>query len=78
MELFGSELELLKIEWTEKIRPTIASKTADTVERLQAEQFSAVSDVIRTAARIPQDRTLTPDRVQAVCSYGLEKIFAAR
>lgn len=77
LELFGSELELLRTEWRERIRPAITTKTADTVERLHREQFGAVSDVIRAATRIPQDRTLTPDRLQAVCSYGLEEIFGA-
>jgi hypothetical protein len=77
LELFESELESLKTEWREKIRPAITTKTADTVERLHREQFGAVSDVIRAATRIPQDRTLTADRLQAVCSYGLEEIFGA-
>jgi hypothetical protein len=77
LELFGSELESLRAEWREKIRPAALPKTAATVERLYREQFGAVNDVIRTAARIPQDRTLTPDRLQAACSYGLEAILGA-
>ena len=76
LELFGSELELLRAEWRDKIRPAISPKIAETVERLYREQFGVVDDVIRTAARIPQDRTLTPDRLQAACLYGLEAIFA--
>ena len=77
LELFGSDLESLRREWREKIRPAITATTADTVERLHREQFGTVSDVIRAATRIPQDRTLTPDRLQAVCSYGLDEIFGA-
>lgn len=75
LELFGSDLESLRAEWRETIRPAIPPRIVDKVERLCREQFGAVDDVIRTAARIPQDRTLTPERLQAVCTYGLDAIF---
>jgi hypothetical protein len=75
LELFGRDLVSLKTEWREKIRPSITSKMADTVEQLQREQFETVTDVIRAAVRIPQDRALTPDRLRAVCSYGLQEVF---
>lgn len=75
LELFESELALLRTEWRDKIRAAIPTKTAETVERLHHEQFGAVTDVIRSAVRIPQDRKLTPDRLRAVCAYGLEEIF---
>lgn len=78
LELFGGELRDLSALWQEKIRPTLPDKTAKTVERLHREQFGAVTDVIRNAARIPQDRVLTPDRMQAACAYGLEEIFGQR
>ena len=61
--------------WHEKVRPRLPGKTAKTVERLQREYFRGVTDVIRNAARVPQDRVLAPDRLQAVCAYGLEEIF---
>ena len=75
LELFGGELPTLRALWQEKVRPTLPGKTARTVERLQQEQFGAVTDVIRNAARIPQNRVLLPDRVQAACAYGLDEIF---
>lgn len=75
LELFGSELESLKAEWRERIRPAIPRRTAASVELLYREQFGTVNDVMRTAARIPQDRTLTPERLQAACTYGLDAIF---
>jgi hypothetical protein len=77
LELFGGELERLRAEWREKIRPALHPKTAATIERLAHQLFATVDDVIRTASRIPRDRTLTPDRLQAACSYGLEAIFGA-
>ena len=77
LDLFGRHLEDLRVIWLEQIRPALAPKTARDVERLWREQFGAVSNVIRNAARIPQDRTLAPERMQAACAYGLEEIFGA-
>jgi hypothetical protein len=45
------------------------------IVRLRQEQFSTITDVHRNAARIPQDRALTPQRLQAACAYGLDEIF---
>jgi hypothetical protein len=55
----------------------LAPRTVREVERLWREQFGAVSDVIRSAARIPPDRTIAPERMRAACAYGLEEIFGA-
>lgn len=78
LDLFGRHLEELKAIWLDKIRPDLPSKTAREIERLYREQFGTVSDVIRTAARIPRDRIITPERVQLACSFGLEEIFGTR
>jgi hypothetical protein len=75
LELFGGELELLKTTWRDDIRPTLSPATARTVEQLCQTHFGVVTDVIRDAARIPQDRALTPERLQAACAYGLDEIF---
>lgn len=75
LELFGGELPALKALWQQEIRPTLHDKTARTVETLQRDQFGAVTDVVRNAARIPQDRVLLPERMQAACAYGLTEIF---
>ena len=75
LELFGGALTVLKALWQEKVRPTMHDTTARTVEKLQREQFEAITDVIRNAARIPQDRVVTAERLQAVCAYGLGEIF---
>jgi hypothetical protein len=75
LELFGGELPLLRSLWRERIRPSIHDRTARLLERSRHEQFDSVTDVIRNAARIPQDRILRPQRFQATCAYGLEEIF---
>ena len=75
LEFFGGDLDALRELWREKVKPTLPEKTAKTVERLQREHFAGVTDVIRNATRIPQDRVLAPDRMQGACAYGLEEIF---
>lgn len=75
LELFGGALPVLKALWREEVRPTLAAKTAQSVERRWREQFGVVDDVIRSAIRSPQDRTLLAERFQATCAHGLEAIF---
>ncbi len=75
LELFGRELDVLNGLWRESVRPSLPEKTARSVEELWREQFGVVDPVIQSAARIPRDRTLRPDRMQQLCAYGLERIF---
>ena len=74
LELFGGELPALKALWQD-IRPTLHDKTAREVEFLSRDQFAMVTDVLRNAARIPQDRIVTAERMQATSAYGLGEIF---
>ena len=37
--------------------------------------FSRVNDVTRAAARIPQNRNLTPEQIQRTCQFALEQIL---
>ncbi len=75
LELFGGELAILRALWRERVRLTLPGRTARSVERLYREQYGVVDDVIRSAARLPQDRRLHPDRFQATCLYGLDELF---
>ena len=77
LDLFGPELPRLRALWLEKVRPWLPKITAATVVRLQREQFGSVNDVIRNAARMPKDRALAADRMQAACAYGLGEIFVS-
>ena len=77
LELFGGALQSLRTEWQDILRPRLAAPTVDSIERLRLKQFASVTDVIRAAARIPQDRTLAADHLQRACSYGLDEIFGA-
>ena len=75
LELFAAHLDDLREIWREVVRQSLPPRTATRVERLAREQFREVTDTVRAAARIPQDRILSPERVRAACAYGLEAIF---
>ncbi len=77
LELFGGSLGELRRLWVEDVRPSMAAKTARRAETLAQELFADVTDTIREAARIPQDRQLAPENVQRACEYGLGEIVAA-
>jgi hypothetical protein len=76
LELFGSRLDELRAIWLDEVKPALMPKTATIVERLQEEQYREVDDVIRDAALIPVDRSLTPAQIRDDCAYGLQAIFA--
>jgi hypothetical protein len=76
LELFGAALGELRRLWTDVVRPAMAAKTARRAETIAQELFAGVTDTIREAARIPQDRRLAPENVQRACEYGLGEIVA--
>jgi len=63
--------------WVDQVRVNIHVKTARRAERIARELFRDVTDTIREAARIPQDRGLTPENIRLACEYGLEQILGA-
>jgi hypothetical protein len=50
---------------------------SNVVVDLSNSTFSSVNDVIRAAARIPQDRKLSPEQLQMVCQLAFEQILSA-
>ena len=75
LELFGNELDTLHELWAGRLLRNLPPKVGRSVAGLAAKHFAAVDDVIRSAARIPADRNLRPERMRQLCSYGLEAIF---
>ena len=76
LELFSAHLDELNALWNRSVHPMLPKPTANRVLRLAEQQFATVSDTIRAAARLPADRTLSPERFRAVCSLGLEELLA--
>ena len=75
LELFGGSAGELRRLWVEEVRPAMPSKTARRAEAIARELFAEVTDTIRDAARIPQDRRLAPEDVQRACRYGLAEVL---
>lgn len=77
LELFGGDLEELQNIWLNEVKPKLPAKLAQEITDLTKKQYGSVTEIIRDAARIPQDRTLSPDAIQGACEYGLNEIFGA-
>lgn len=75
IELFGSLLDEFHESWKLNISPSLSESLSDTVLTLSKSTFSNINDVIRAAARIPQDRKLTPKQIQQTCLLAMESIL---
>jgi hypothetical protein len=76
LELFGASIDRLREIWKDEVRPSMPAKTAARATVLAAELFVAVTDTIRDAARMPQDRHPTPEYIRLACQEGLAEIFS--
>jgi len=77
IQLFSGSLADLNALWREEIRGTLTPAQRRTLTTRTRGVFSVVSDDIRQATRIPQDRRLVPEEVSAVCAEGLAQLFAS-
>jgi len=75
LELFGGSLDQLRGLWVDQVRPAIPSKIARRAATIARELFADVTDTIREAARMPQDRRVTPEHIRIACEYGLGEIL---
>ncbi len=75
LQLFGVSLEPLRSVWEDEVLPKMAPRTAKTAMTIAKELFENVTDVIRDAARIRQDRRLQSEDIRAASQYGLEEVF---
>ncbi len=75
LELFGPSLADLRQLWGEKVAPAMGDKRVRKAVVQGRELFADVTDVIREAARIPQDRNLAPEDIRAACSQSLQAVL---
>lgn len=75
LELFGGALDDLRALWVDQLRPKMPAKTAKRAETTAHALFEQVTDTIRDATRIPQDRRLSPEVLRSTCVYGLGDIW---
>jgi|SRR5829696_2909679 len=75
LELFGASLDQLRSVWEGEVMPKMSPKTAKGALMTASELFENVTDTIRNAVRIPQDRNLQPDNLRAAIHYGLNEVL---
>jgi hypothetical protein len=73
--LFGTLLDEFHETWNRTISPALEEKQRNTVLTLSKDTFSKVTEMVREAVRIPQDRKLSPEQIQQTCEYAFEKIL---
>lgn len=76
LELFGALLPELNTLWKESVQPELLEKNSTMVIELARTTFSTITDTIRDAVRIPQDRRLSPEHLQAACQLALARILS--
>jgi hypothetical protein len=68
LELFGASLAELQRLWVDEVRPAMPARTVRRIDTIARDLFAEVTDTIREAARIPQDRRLVPRTFSALAS----------
>lgn len=74
IELFGALLDEFNAHWHARVAPSLGDLAHD-VRKLSMQTFADVNDLVRDAARIPADRNLSPEQIQATCRYAFEQIL---
>lgn len=77
LQVFGARLDGLRIEWTDRVRPSLHRNAVKEIETASDWLFGEMTDVIREAAGIAADRRLRPEGVRECCRYGLQQISLA-
>ncbi len=77
LEAFAKLVQALdKADWETAIAPSLGTDLARTVVQECTASFDTLTDAIRGAARIPQDRKVDPEELRATCRYALGQILA--
>jgi hypothetical protein len=75
IQLFGHMLPQFKENWEKVIAPSLDEGVYKTITQECSESFNSVTDTIRDAARIPQDRKVDPEEMRATCQYAFQQIL---
>ncbi len=74
-ETFGARIADLRTDWINKIRSRLHARSVRLVEQAANTLFGGVSDPVREASRMAQDRALSPEAIREVCSLGFKQVF---
>lgn len=77
IQLFGHMLPHFKESWETVVAPKLDPGEVKTVLQECTESFATVTDAIRGAASIPQDRKVSPEELRATCEFAFQQILSA-
>jgi hypothetical protein len=72
--LFATQLEAFQTMWEAIIGPALG-KSRDEVLKLNEQTFSKLTDDVRNAALIPQDRKISAEEIRSTCQFAFEQVF---
>lgn len=75
IQLFGARLDQLEAFWKTELSPRVPEPIKVAIDRSISKQFGTVTDDIRSATRIPADRTIDPEELRRATHVGLTRIF---
>jgi hypothetical protein len=74
-ETLGARIADLRADWINKIKSRLHARSVRLVEHSADTLFGEMSDPVREASRIAQDRALSPEAIREVCSFGFKQVF---
>lgn len=77
IQLFGQQLPDFQLSWEKTVGPALAG-ARETVLKECKESFKNVTDTLREAASIPQDRKISAEEMHATCRYAFSEILGIR
>lgn len=75
LEVFGARLHELQELWRRIVAPQLHARNANTVSKAAEILFGNLSDDIRRAAQISDERGLSPEAIREACQYGFVQVF---
>lgn len=75
LELFSGRLRDLQALWRDAVSGALTTNEHRSLRQGVDELFATMNDTLRDAARIPVDRTLSPERLRALCVTAFEEIL---
>lgn len=74
-EVFGAHLRELQELWQRIVAPGLHARNASILSRASEVLFGNLSDDIRRAAQISDQRRLSPGAIREACQYGFVQVF---
>lgn len=75
LEVFGARLQELQELWRRSVAPQLHARKARTVSRAAEVLFGDLTDDIRRASQISDERGLSPEAIRQACEFGFAEVF---